>query len=307
MRYGQIGSVPSFIAPASTPASGSASHASRSTASRGTYGSLNHRASDPEGWPSDVDESGADEEGVADEDEREHRRASSDPALFDADPVAGPSQTSPVISKSARDRLEGNLRVQWSAPPVKVRRVSSDDISPGGGTKLETTSTGLRPPFLGGRMASPAPSVALLPGADVDLSEGVESPGTERPPSSETSKDLSPGTITVGLAPSLGTGSPDTETAPLLSPSSKQRDIPRKRRRKSLQAEPAPLGQSTDGQTVGPLLSGNLSTDGQLFNAVAVLVGIGLLSMPLAFSYAGWAVGSVLLAVFGYVTCHTWV
>ncbi|WWD07224.1 hypothetical protein V865_005321 [Kwoniella europaea PYCC6329] len=52
-----------------------------------------------------------------------------------------------------------------------------------------------------------------------------------------------------------------------------------------------PDGQSTDGQT--------------LFNATAVLVGIGLLSMPLAFVYAGWIGGTVMLLSFGWLTCHT--
>ncbi|WWC64942.1 uncharacterized protein I303_107556 [Kwoniella dejecticola CBS 10117] len=50
-------------------------------------------------------------------------------------------------------------------------------------------------------------------------------------------------------------------------------------------------GQSTDGQT--------------LFNATAVLVGIGLLSMPLAFAYAGWIGGVIMLISFGWLTCHT--
>ncbi|WVW80724.1 hypothetical protein I302_102710 [Kwoniella bestiolae CBS 10118] len=52
-----------------------------------------------------------------------------------------------------------------------------------------------------------------------------------------------------------------------------------------------PVGQSTDGQT--------------LFNATAVLVGIGLLSMPLAFAYAGWIGGTIMLLSFGWLTCHT--
>lgn len=50
-------------------------------------------------------------------------------------------------------------------------------------------------------------------------------------------------------------------------------------------------GRSTYGQT--------------LFNCIAVLLGIGMLSEPLAFSYAGWFLGTLLLAVFGYVTCYT--
>jgi vesicular inhibitory amino acid transporter len=48
--------------------------------------------------------------------------------------------------------------------------------------------------------------------------------------------------------------------------------------------------------------SGNGQT---LFNSVAVLVGVGLLSMPLAFSYAGWIWGTIMLVGFSYLTCHT--
>ncbi|WVQ77614.1 hypothetical protein IAR50_007302 [Cryptococcus sp. DSM 104548] len=53
------------------------------------------------------------------------------------------------------------------------------------------------------------------------------------------------------------------------------------------------------------VLAGN-STEGQtLFNATAVLVGIGLLSLPLAFAYAGWICGSLMLFGFGWLTCYT--
>ena len=43
----------------------------------------------------------------------------------------------------------------------------------------------------------------------------------------------------------------------------------------------------------------------QLFNAIAVLVGIGLLSLPLAFAYAGWIGGTILLFGFAFITCYT--
>lgn len=36
-----------------------------------------------------------------------------------------------------------------------------------------------------------------------------------------------------------------------------------------------------------------------------MLVGIGLLSMPLAFSYAGWIGGTLMLIGFSYITCTT--
>ncbi|KAJ7024165.1 transmembrane amino acid transporter protein-domain-containing protein [Mycena alexandri] len=50
-------------------------------------------------------------------------------------------------------------------------------------------------------------------------------------------------------------------------------------------------GQSTFGQT--------------LFNSIAVLLGIGMLSEPLAFAYAGWGTGLVLIVFYGYISCYT--
>lgn len=50
-------------------------------------------------------------------------------------------------------------------------------------------------------------------------------------------------------------------------------------------------GQSTFGQT--------------LFNAIAILLGIGMLSEPLAFAYAGWIGGMFLMIFYGYITCYT--
>ncbi|KAJ7677023.1 transmembrane amino acid transporter protein-domain-containing protein [Mycena polygramma] len=50
-------------------------------------------------------------------------------------------------------------------------------------------------------------------------------------------------------------------------------------------------GQSTFGQT--------------LFNSIAILLGIGMLSEPLAFAYAGWGMGFVLIIFYGYLSCYT--
>ncbi|KAG2350557.1 hypothetical protein BDR05DRAFT_954656 [Suillus weaverae] len=50
-------------------------------------------------------------------------------------------------------------------------------------------------------------------------------------------------------------------------------------------------GQSTYGQT--------------LFNCIAILLGVGLLSEPLAFAYAGWIGGTALLVFMGFLTCYT--
>ncbi|KAI0762902.1 transmembrane amino acid transporter protein-domain-containing protein [Fomes fomentarius] len=55
--------------------------------------------------------------------------------------------------------------------------------------------------------------------------------------------------------------------------------------------KPATQGHSTFAQT--------------LLNAVAVLFGIGMLSEPLAFAYAGWVGGTVLIIGYGLISCYT--
>lgn len=51
------------------------------------------------------------------------------------------------------------------------------------------------------------------------------------------------------------------------------------------------VGQSTLPQTI--------------FNSVNVLVGVGLLTLPLAFKYSGWVIGIVFLAFAALTTCYT--
>jgi len=51
------------------------------------------------------------------------------------------------------------------------------------------------------------------------------------------------------------------------------------------------VGRSTFGQT--------------LFNSIAILLGFGMLSEPLAFSYAGWIGGTILIISYGLVTCYS--
>lgn len=45
----------------------------------------------------------------------------------------------------------------------------------------------------------------------------------------------------------------------------------------------------------------------QLFNSIAILLGIGMLSEPLAFAYAGWVPGTLLIIFYGFITCYTFV
>jgi len=43
----------------------------------------------------------------------------------------------------------------------------------------------------------------------------------------------------------------------------------------------------------------------QLFNSIAILLGVGMLSEPLAFAYAGWIMGTFLIISYGFVACYT--
>ncbi|TFK30607.1 hypothetical protein FA15DRAFT_662607 [Coprinopsis marcescibilis] len=51
---------------------------------------------------------------------------------------------------------------------------------------------------------------------------------------------------------------------------------------------------------------GGRSTYGQtMFNSIAILLGIGMLSEPLAFAYAGWGAGTFLIISYAFVACYT--
>ncbi|KAG9124660.1 hypothetical protein FRC07_010722 [Ceratobasidium sp. 392] len=92
--------------------------------------------------------------------------------------------------------------------------------------------------------------------------------------------------------PTYGSGASDTDSTHLRHTSSIS--SPRMRRlsmahRKSVSKPPR--GSSSFGQT--------------LFNAIAILLGVGMLSEPLAFAYAGWIGGFVLITFYGFLTCYT--
>ncbi|KAK7058807.1 hypothetical protein VNI00_001431 [Paramarasmius palmivorus] len=56
----------------------------------------------------------------------------------------------------------------------------------------------------------------------------------------------------------------------------------------------------------GQAAFGGHSTFGQtLFNSIAILLGIGMLSEPLAFAYAGWVAGTALIILYGGLSCYT--
>ena len=104
---------------------------------------------------------------------------------------------------------------------------------------------------------------------------------------------------------SRGHGNVD-ERSPLLSRVSEQSTAPPS----SVPPKSYPIGQSTFSQTVSrprlPVLS-KVYVLGQVFNATALLLGIGMLSEPLAYSYAGWICGTLLIIGYGMITCYTYV
>ncbi|KAJ7500945.1 transmembrane amino acid transporter protein-domain-containing protein [Mycena galericulata] len=83
------------------------------------------------------------------------------------------------------------------------------------------------------------------------------------------------------------TAANDTLTVPLPAPSLRRRSSAASAR--SMKHNYG--GQSTFGQT--------------LFNSIAILLGIGMLSEPLAFAYAGWGMGFVLIIFYGFISCYT--
>ncbi|KDQ63800.1 hypothetical protein JAAARDRAFT_29847 [Jaapia argillacea MUCL 33604] len=134
--------------------------------------------------------------------------------------------------------------------------------------------------------------------------------------------------FTVPVKPRKGTAlqiaaSPPTasaqETTPLLRKTISFSSIPRPRRESETQelsprrsshrsARPTTLAHRTSSGTLRSVKYdfGGKSTFGQtLFNAIAILIGIGMLSEPMAFAYAGWIGGTFLIIFYGYITCYT--
>ncbi|KAL1412488.1 hypothetical protein Q8F55_000233 [Vanrija albida] len=244
-------------------------------------------------------------------------------AFFSADPVGLPRRPSAETSLPTVAESHEESTSPTSGPSTAVPTPRTTPLAlPGkrGGILSFFSST---PPATvplstsisnssNGSQTTPRPPVRLLP--DVDGPPGYHGPrtlsGASRkrpslvpPDAFESSDDNSPNTSPQARKVSIA-----TERTPLLGPDGSRRkswapdrllppgESPQRRtsfsqQRRVSRAKVAPRGESTDGQA--------------LFNAVAVLVGIGLLSMPLAFSYAGWIWGTVMIIGFTWITCHT--
>ncbi|KAJ3561959.1 hypothetical protein NP233_g9874 [Leucocoprinus birnbaumii] len=72
------------------------------------------------------------------------------------------------------------------------------------------------------------------------------------------------------------------------------------------QRRPSNASLARSARSVKDVSHTGRSTFGQtLFNSIAILVGIGMLSEPLAFAYSGWVMGTVLISLYGALACHT--
>ncbi|KAG8983423.1 hypothetical protein FRB90_006047, partial [Tulasnella sp. 427] len=168
----------------------------------------------------------------------------------------------------------------------------------GGGGSSAGSSTRMSPPMAAlveGRPSSaPVAAPHFMPSSSAPQVRQID----ERTPLIRISGASSPVSAydSVPVTPTTLVPSPTTATAPpkliVPQPPQQQRERRPERRRSSVVKRPhLPPGRSTYGQT--------------LFNSIAILLGIGMLSCPLAFACAGWLGGTVLVVFYGFLTCYT--
>lgn len=177
----------------------------------------------------------------------------------------GPSLPSSYDSTGSHEGLVGNL--DWDEDNLPTPR-AVDDRNVAGGSLL--------PPIpVPGRTSSPAKRDA-----------GERTPLLRKATSSSAVD---------GTGPASGAPGPVVQPSDLSSSAPLKQDanaIPHRISSGSLRSTKYNFGgRSTFGQT--------------LFNSIAILLGIGMLSEPLAFAYAGWIGGTFLIIFYGYITCYT--
>ncbi|KZT30339.1 hypothetical protein NEOLEDRAFT_1173781 [Neolentinus lepideus HHB14362 ss-1] len=182
----------------------------------------------------------------------------------------GPSVPSLYGSSGFQDGLVGNL--EWDEDELPTPRpVTDQNVS-------------------GGNLLPPA---VLSPAARDGIPVRTQRRAGERTPLLRKATSLSSAS---GLA-SRGSGAlrPVGQPSSLTAPESQQSidgTLTRRVSTVSLKSTKYNFGgKSTFGQT--------------LFNSIAILLGIGMLSEPLAFAYAGWIGSSFLIIFYGYITCYT--
>ncbi|KAJ7886674.1 transmembrane amino acid transporter protein-domain-containing protein [Mycena leptocephala] len=169
-----------------------------------------------------------------------------------------------------------------------------EEAADAGGSPQE--SDGIIGQFDWDDMHSETSESPTTPRATLPFSRKVPAPPDLRPPEITERTERTPllrKTISFTNTPHprrASTAANDSLAVPLAGPSS----FPARRRSSAASARSMRYsygGQSTFGQT--------------LFNSIAILLGIGMLSEPLAFAYAGWGMGFVLIIFYGYISCYT--
>ncbi|ORY26805.1 transmembrane amino acid transporter protein-domain-containing protein [Naematelia encephala] len=281
-----------------------------SSSSGDGYGSFRRRRRDMEdSVPQSTDEDAEEQYEDEEDDQRGGNRPeggteAEDDDDDDDDERPGESAEQAGVSSSIRRQSSGSPIIFQSDYQAETRPPPRMDIPPTATAMANLPPSSSRPGLL--TMFSPV-SVASKLGTSMTSSSGSTTPLARKYTLRETKGDLGSPTYSApkALDPVLGEDedvSPTRvdEATPLMSstPATRTRRTSsiRRRRRSSMKSgivrtEDIIVGESTDGQT--------------LFNAIAVLIGIGLLSMPLAFAYAGWIAGTGMLVGFAWLTCHT--
>ena len=227
------------------------------------------------------------------------RRAPPLATRLTADSGGSDDLLTPVPGREGRG---GGSRPNWN------RQTSYGFTTPSG--SLRQPSVPLRATSPGSRASSRPPSPTSV--ANENLSSILSPPA------------LSPNTNTPHFAPALSpsrTHPKHDELTPLVS--HRTSDLPSTLSTSNARRASGISHRSLDSRMSRTMLNGRkgslislrkkirghepgTSTYGQtLFNTVAVLIGVGLLSESLAFYYAGWVMGTVLLVYFALLTNYT--
>ncbi|KAI0094699.1 transmembrane amino acid transporter protein-domain-containing protein [Irpex rosettiformis] len=193
-----------------------------------------------------------------------------------------PSSTPPPRSYDPNAAI-GNL--QWD-----------EDLTPGPST-VAVSSGGAHPGFLSPAIMPPRPirhvtDETIVPSPRNNARENT--PLLHKVTSltfAEPRRPAPPNASDGALVPMPIDGPPVTLTRRVSQVSTRSGPAVRRGSTASRATKAIQAGQSTSGQT--------------LFNAIAILLGIGMLSEPLAFAYAGWIGGFLLITFYGWITCYT--
>ncbi|KAJ6615354.1 transmembrane amino acid transporter protein-domain-containing protein [Mycena sp. CBHHK59/15] len=201
--------------------------------------------------------------------------------------------------QSVRDAIASYRRAQYLVAGLIDEEIEGDEEANAHDSSPDSESEGFIGQFDWDDTPTEPTETPTTPRPTLPFSRKVPTPSGIRPTERPTEHTpLLRKTISFTDTPHprrTSTAANDTLTVPLAGPSSIP-GHPAALRRRSSAASARSMkynygGQSTFGQT--------------LFNSIAILLGIGMLSEPLAFAYAGWGMGLVLIVFYGFISCYT--